>query len=64
MLPFQIGSISFAPSSVNKVEIGPTSNPIRIRGRMAGSLSLQATHCATIPRMTIPASSIMCWFLR
>ena len=58
LVPFQIGSIHLVPSSLKNVAAtGPTSNPIRIKGRIAGILNFQATHCANIPKMMIPASS-------
>jgi hypothetical protein len=36
-----MGSIILSPLSVNKVEIGPTISPIRIKGKIAGILNFQ-----------------------
>ncbi len=56
-VPFQIGSSHFVPSAEINVDIGPTNNPIKIKGKIAGSFNFQATHCAIIPKTIIPANS-------
>ena len=59
-----IGCINLTPPSVYNVAKGPTKSPIKISGKIAGILNFQATHCANIPQMMIPANSNIYVFFR